>query len=457
MSIDNGQELEQFLTEHPQTELLELLIPDMNGMLRGKREPRGEFAKIFAAGVNNCASTTLLDSKGQTFTYVDYGGADGDPDAIGVVVPGSLAPVPWASRPTAQALLTMRERDGAPHFADPRNVLARAVQPLSDMGLTPVVATELEFYLVDDDAGQVLPRAARIPGTGLRQEGAQYATLDDLQEVDPFLHELAEVCRAQNLPAGAALAEYAPGQFEVNLHHVADVALACDHAMLLKRAVKAVARKHGMAATFMAKPFAEYAGSGLHVHLSLLDDRGQNVFAGQSRDGDFSDSLRHAIGGLLQAMSESMAILAPNANSYRRLQPQLYVPMTPNWGINHRSVAVRVPLASGASSRFEYRVASADANPYLVMAAIVAGVHHGLSRRIEPGTPVREGEVLEEEEITLPRYWEAALTAFEKGALLPGYLGEHYHQVFARCRWEERDRFNAAVSDQDYQWYLRGA
>jgi glutamine synthetase len=128
------------------------------------------------------------------------------------------------------------------------------------------------------------------------------------------------------------LSEYAPGQFEVNLHHVDDPALACDHAVLLKRAVKAVARQHDMAATFMAKPFSQWAGNGMHVHISLLDGDGKNVFAGTSEDGEFSDTLRHATGGMAATMAESMAVFAHNANSYRRYSAQINVPVSPQWG-----------------------------------------------------------------------------------------------------------------------------
>jgi glutamine synthetase len=176
------------------------------------------------------------------------------------------------------------------------------MQPLYDMRLRPVLATELEFYLVEYDGQQFQPRCPRIPGSDLRQPGMQYEVMEDLYEIDDFLMDLNAICKIQNIPVGAALSEFSPGQFEVNLHHVEDPVLACDHAVLLKRAVKAAARKHDLAATFMAKPFADTAGSGMHVHVSLLDEDGNNVFSGKSADGDFSDTLRHAIGGLGEAM-----------------------------------------------------------------------------------------------------------------------------------------------------------
>jgi glutamine synthetase len=153
-------------------------------------------------------------------------------------------------------------------------------------------------------------------------------------------------------------------------------------------------------------------------------------------------------------MPESMAVFAPNANSYRRFRPGLFVPLTPTWGLNHRGVALRVPLSGAPDTRIEHRPGGADGNPYLVVAAVVAGLHHGIANRCEPGPPVQAGEVIEER-ITLPLRWEAAHDAFEAGEILPRYFGAKYHRLFAACRREECERFHAQISDRDYEWYLR--
>jgi len=457
---DGGaDELQLYLDEHPETEILEVLQPDMTGILRGKRLVRDDFAKPFKGGISFCGASTLLDSKGQTFAGIDEGGRDGDPDMLALAVPGSLAPVPWAPVPTAQVMLTMQTSGGEPFFADPRQVLLRAAAPLAALGLQPVVATELEFYLLeppgDEPRAAPRPRVGRIPGTDRAQDGPQFASMVDMAEVDAFLADLYTTCRAQRIPASGTLKEFSPGQFEVNLQHVPDVAQACDHAVLLKRAVRAVARHHGLDAAFMAKPFAEFAGCSLHVHVSLLDREGRNVFAGSSSDGPFSDTLRHAVGGLAATMGEAMAIFAPNANSYRRFRPGLFVPLAPNWGINHRGVALRVPMSGAADTRIEHRPGGADGNPYLVMAALLAGLHHGIENRCEPGPMVRQGEVIREQ-VTLPLRWEAALDAFAASTVLPRYLGERYHRIYAACRREECDRVHAEIPDRDYEWYLRG-
>jgi glutamine synthetase len=447
------QEIQAFLKAAPDTQQLEVLAPDMNGILRGKRVGPDDFEPPFDSGLNYCASSMVMDTKGRSFERIIHGNTDGDPDVIGHAVAGSLAPIPWAMVPAAQILLELSEPDGTPYWLDPRNVLRRAAQPLTDLGLHPVIATELEFYLVEHDGEEFLPKTARMPGSDLPQDGYQYGTMDDLVDIDPFLTELSKTCEVQNIPAGAALSEHSPGQFEVNLHHVNDPARACDHAVLLKRAVKDVALKHDLAATFMAKPFQGIAGCGLHIHISLLDDDGRNVFAGTCSDGKFSETLRHAIGGMAAIMNESTAIFSPNANSFRRFALNCWVPKKPNWGVNHRDLALRIPLSSPENTRVEHRVAGADANPYLVVAAMLAGIHHGIINKCDPGVMVQPGEEVDET-VTLPVRWELALNAFDAGRILPQYFGK-YHEIFASCRREECDRFHTEVTNRDYEWYLR--
>ena len=447
-------ELDDFLRKYPETRFMDVFVPDLNGILRGKRIQAEEFSKVFGNGSNYVASTPLMNVMGDISESISYGNDDGDPDLKSIAVPGSLAPVPWATLPTAQCLLEIIEVDGSPFFLDPRNVLRTALQPLTDMGLRPIMATELEFYLVEHDGDDFKPRLPNIPGSSLPQGGHQYGSFDDLESVDDFLTDLDAFCTAQNIPAGTALSEYSPGQFEINLNHIDDPVLACDHAVLLKRAVKAAARKNGLAATFMAKPFQEHAGNGLHIHTSLMDADGNNVFSGNSKDGEFSDTLRYAIGGLAQTMAESMAIFAPNANSYRRFAPNFYVPATPNWGPNHRDLAMRIPMSSQKNRRVEHRVAGADACPYLVVAAVMAGIHHGITNQLDPGPMIAEKQKVEYE-VTLPVRWSKALDVFQAGQVLPKYFGEEYHRLFEACRREESDLFHAQVSNRDYEWYLR--
>ncbi len=449
--------LRKLLKTQPDTVSMELLVADMHGFLKGKRIQAEDMQKVCNSGFSMCAGVVLLDGLGYTVPGFPFGEADGDPDKACRLVPGSIAPVPWSERPMAQAMFRFHEADGTPFFADPRAVLERALEPLYKKGLKVVMATELEFYLLDAEADAPTPGAPRVPALGVPQPGTQVYSHDDLWEVEAFLNDVYAWCEAQGIPAESAISEYAQGQFEVNLRHVDDPVLACDHAVLLKRVIKAAARKHGFVACFMAKPFEEESGCGLHVHMSLVDGNGVNYLSqGKEKMASppFSARLRHAVGGLLDTMAESTAIFAPNANSYRRLRPEMFAPVEPNWGVNHRAVAVRVPMSDQKNLRLEHRVAGADANPYLVTAAIAAGVHHGLTRKSDPGRMVEEGEVVSLK-TRIPVRWDSALDKFSRSKVLPAYLGKDYCRFFLGNRRAESAAFHNTVSPLDYEWYLR--
>ncbi|NNC56942.1 MAG: glutamine synthetase [Woeseiaceae bacterium] len=450
-------ELRSRQRKHGPFQAMELLIPDLNAILKGKRIRQDDFEKVIKDGFWFCAGTTLLTALGETVSGIPYGEDDGDPDVFAEIVPGSIAPVPWAERAMGQALFRLFEDDGVPLFSDSRHVLERAMQPLGKMGLKMVMATELEFYLLDAKTERPTVALPHVPGVGRLQPGAQVYHPDDLWEIEHFLNDVYDYCDAQNIPADSAIAEYSQGQFEINLKHIDDPVLACDHAVLLKRAVKAAARKHGFVACFMAKPFEEDAGSGLHIHMSLVDRNGQNYFS-QGRDTlaspPFSARLRYAVGGLLKTMAETTAICAPNANSYRRLRPDMFAPVEPNWGVNHRVVAIRIPQSDAANLRFEHRTAGADANPYLVAASVVAGVHYGLKNKCDPGTLIEQGAHIVPK-LKIPNRWDAAIDKFARSKILPQYLGKDFCKYFAMNRREESRQFHNTVAQLDFDWYLR--
>lgn len=454
----NREEVETFLSAHPETTSVDMLIPDMCGILRGKRINKSGIDKLHEGGVHLPGSTYLLDATGQNCETIAYGSSDGDPDYPCLGVAGSLKPVPWAKSPTAQVIASMVGHDGSPFFADPRYILARAAQPLADMGYTPVTAIEFEFYLMDakPDA-QGRPQPAILPETGERPESIQVYGMDELYAVETFMREVAEACERQGIPADAMTTEYGPGQYEINLHHIDDPIRACDDAVLLKRIIKGVARKHGMIATFMAKPYAEYAGSGMHIHMSLLNKEGRNTFAGPIEPVSglpISPRLKHAIGGLAATTGEAMAMFAPNANSYRRFVANSYAPINTAWGVDNRTVSLRIPRSDAAGMRVEHRVAGADANPYLVMACVLAGVHHGMTNKIDPG-PMETENAYDKPAADLPLRWWQALARFSEGQILPRYLGAHYCETYAAARGFENDAFQAQIPALDYTWYMR--
>jgi glutamine synthetase len=455
MQQELPDELRKLAHDHPQVRYVEALLVDVNGIVRGKRIALEEAAALWGRGINLPGALHLLDMRGRNIEGLRIGTDDGDPDMISRAVPGTLAMTPWLEHPIAQCLLGMYMPTGEPWFADSRHVLAAVYRHYRERGLSVVAAVEMEFYLLADDDGP-LPelRIGRIPGTQTLHTGPQLFNIEDLHELDGFLHELNAACRAQQLPASTAISECAPGQFEINLHHVDGPLRACDHAVLLRRAIRGVARRHGMAATFMAKPFAEFSGSGSHVHVSVYDRDGRNFFAPVVAGEPFAPALRHAVGGLVAVMPESMAFFCPNANSYRRLRPGAFAPIYANWGLNHRNVAIRIPASDAMNLRIEHRVAGADANPYLATAAILAGMLHGMEHRIEPPRMIAEGETIHPEKL-LPNRWEAALDALEGARTLPPYLGERFCNVYAQARRTESEQFHAQVSHLDYEWYLR--
>jgi glutamine synthetase len=246
--------------------------------------------------------------------------------------------------------------------------------------------------------------------------------------------------------------ESGPGQFEINLQHRPDAVAAALDGLLLKRAVKAASRAHGLEATFMAKPHHDWAGSGMHVHLSLLDQFGQNLFAGDP----ISPLFRHALGGMRDSMADFMAVWAQSANAYRRYVPRAYVSLAAHWGFNNRTVALRIPRGHGSATRIEHRVAGADANPYLVVASILAGASYGLANRLDPG-PAVEGNSETVEAPPLPTAWVNSLDRFQRSEIVRGAFGAPFQEVFFRLKHAERSNFERIVTPLDHLWYSRVA
>ena len=446
-----NNELELFLATHPTVRFFDAFVNDLNTVERGKRIDRAGIHRVFAEGMPLPGSMFALDIDGGTIEDTGLGFEDGDADRPCMPIPGTLVPVPWQPE-VAQLQLRMFDLDGKRFFGDPRWILENQLATFAALDLTPVIAVEYEFYLVDTERGpDGLPQPPKGPLTGRREFRTQINSMTDLNEYSPLLAAIDSACRQQNVPATSALAEYGPGQYEVNLSHAPDALKVCDEALRFKRVVKSVARAHGCDATFLPKPYRDMAGSGLHVHVSLLDKSGANIFA--AADPQASKPLRQAIAGTLATLGDGMALCAPGPNSYRRFRTEAYVPVHADWSINNRGSAIRVPASDTANLRIEHRLAGADANPYLVVAWVLAGIHHGLTRSLEP-PPVTTGNAYQQPGDPLPIHWNEAIERFARSATAQHYLGEPFVKLYSTVKRAEMQEFVSHVTRLEIQRYL---
>ncbi len=451
-------EASAFLAAHPQVEFFEVFFTNMSGVPRGKRLRRHEILPVYENGRFLPVSLLVVDITGTDVPDTKLVWEEGDADRLALPVPGGIVLAPWLGPDVAQVMCSLHELDRKVCALDPRAVLSRVLDRYATDGMTPVVACEVEYYLADARRGRDGKiNLARSALTGNRPSATEVYGLPEIEDVAPFLRELWSSCDAQRIPLEGVISECSPGQIELTLTHKPDALRAADEATAYKRAAKGVARKHGMTATFMAKPWAELAGSGLHLHMSINDAAGDNLMADVSSEG--TPLLRHAIGGMAQLLGESMAIFAPHANSYRRFRANSYAPVAPTWGVNNRTVALRVPAGGPKTRHIEHRVAGADANPYLALAAVLAAAHYGITHAIDPGAPVvGDGyAVAAASGAKLPTNWFAAVDAFSQSSILRDYLGDDFVNQYTTVKQTEQDRFFAEVPTLDYDWYLSNA
>jgi len=451
VQLADKAELAAFLGTHPLIQSVQIMITDPSGVLRGKNVLRSELDRIFDSGRQVAGSILGLDITGKDVDDTGLVWDTGDADMTARPIARTLNPAPWLAAPTGQLMLTMFDAQGQPAAADPRHALVRVVERFARAGITPVVACELEFYLLQQESnGRLAPAGG---GRASERQKIDAYSLQRLDDLAPMFNDVYTAAAAQGLPAETLMSEYAPGQFEITLHHRGDALRAVDEAVMFKRVLRGVAQKHGLIACFMAKPFTERAGSGLHVHVSMNDEQGRNLFASEDPAG--TAELRQAIGGMKDVMAESMAVFAPNANSYRRFVSESYAPIAPIWGINNRSVSLRVPAGPAASRHVEHRISGADANLYLAVAAVLGAAGHGMRERLDPGAPVEGNGYAQAGVRTLPASWREALDLAAKSEFLEETLGRDFLKIFLAIKNQECARFSAEVSELDYAWYLR--
>ena len=397
-----------WLHDHPDIHSVRAAACDLNGQARGKRFPRRFAHKLEAEGTRFPYSILNLDIWGEDIEDSPLVFDTGDADGILHPTSRGFVPMPWLDTPTALLPLWMYHPDGRPFEGDPRHALAAVLARYAARGLRPVVATEMEFYLVDDSTRQL--RVPASPKSGKRRLGAETLSMRALDAFDGFFTELYDAAEAMDIPANTAISEAGIGQFEIDLAHQPDALKAADDAWLFKLLLRGLARKHGFAASFMAKPYPDYAGNGMHVHFSAVDAQGRNVFDDGTDRG--APILRHAVAGLLSAAPASTLIFAPHLNSYDRLVPDAHAPTGLAWGYENRTTAIRIPASPPVARRIEHRISGGDVNPYLLLAVILGAALAGIEDGVEPPEPVT-GNAYARDLPRIPATWAEAVDRFE--------------------------------------------
>ncbi len=414
---------------------VEAFVPDMAGVARGKLLPAEKFGSGELKLPEGIFAQTISGG------YVDNKDNVVDRDMLLEPDPSTLRVVPWATDPAASVFLDCYKKDGEPVGTSPRRVLRQVLELFADRGWTPVVAPEVEFYLTNpqtDANEEVEPPEGRL---GRTEAANQPYSIDGMNDFDPFINQVYEYCEAQDIHIDTLSQEMGPAQFEINFLHGDAVQLA-DQVLLFKRTVKEAAIKHEMHATFLARPMSEEAGSALHIHQSVIDANGDNIFS--SPDGSESEQFLHYIGGLQRYMPEALLLFAPYANSYRRFLSYWASPVNLEWAVDNRTVGLRVPDSEPAARRVENRLAGSDVNPYLALAGTLACGYLGMIEKCEPREPI-EGSAYDLP-FNLHRHMYSAIDALEGSTALRKILGDDFVTLYCVLKNHEYREYQELVT-----------
>jgi glutamine synthetase len=430
-----------WLNENGVTEV-ECIVPDMTGIPRGKILPRTKFHEDrgmrLPEGILGMTVTGEYPDDDAFKSVI----SESDGDMVLRPDPDTVCIVPWAVDPTAQVIHDCFTFDDQLVQHAPRSVLRRVLSLYAAKGWKPVVAPELEFYIVARNTDPDLPLQAPIGRSGRPEAGRQAYSIDAVNEFDPLFEDIYDYCDKQKLEIDTLIHEIGTGQMEINFLHGDPLPLA-DSVFLFKRTVREAAFRHNMYATFMAKPMADQPGSAMHIHLSVQDtNSGNNIFSNE--DGSDSEIFMHAIGGLQKYLPASMALFAPFVNSYRRLVRDTAAPINVQWGRDNRTVGIRVPESSKAARRLENRVAGVDTNPYIAMAATLACCYLGMVNKIEPGSELKGNGYSHDYE--LPRSLNAAIDLLRETPDLHEILGESFIKLYLSVKELEYAEFMKVIS-----------
>jgi glutamine synthetase len=419
----------------------------MTGIARGKIIPAAKYSE--EAGLRLPEAVFLQTVTGEypeDFSVV----SPTDRDIVLWPDPNTVRPVPWASDPTAVIIHDCYYSDGAPVLLAPRYVLRKVLALYEARGWEPVVAPELEFYLVKPNIDADYPLEPPIGRSGRPEIGRQSFSIDAVNEFDPLFEDLYDYCEKQNIAIDTLIHESGAAQMEVNLLHGDPLELA-DQAFLFKRTLREAALKHNMYATFMAKPMEREPGSAMHIHQSVVDTTsGHNIFS--LDNGEPSDLFFSHIAGLQKYLPSAMALLAPNVNSYRRITRYYAAPINLQWGYDNRTTGLRVPVSSSQSRRVENRLAGADANPYLVIAASLACGYLGMVEELKPAEPISGSAY--ELPYDLPRALPSALDLLTRSDELKDILGEDFVRAYTAVKESEVATFLQVISSWEREYLL---
>jgi len=442
-------DLERWLDEHRVTEV-ECLVPDLTGVARGKILPRERFTED--RGMRLPEGTVALSVTGEVprkGPYYDVIRAT-DPDMHLRPDPGTVRIVPWATDPTAQVIHDCYDREGRLVPFAPRSVLKRVCRMFDEAGWAPVVAPEVEFYLVSRNDDPDMPLRAPVGRSGRPETSRQSYSIDAVNEFDPLFEDVYAYCEQMELNVDTLIHETGAGQMEINFFHAHPVSLA-DEVFFFKRTVREAALRHDMHATFMAKPIAGEPGSAMHVHQSLVEKAtGRNLFS--QADGTPSREFYWYIGGLQRYVPEAMALLAPYVNSYRRLARYTAAPINIQWGSDNRTVGIRLPVATPQARRVENRVIGADANPYVALAATLACGLLGIRERIEPSPECTGNAYLGDYD--LPRSLGESLELLRESTALRKVLGAEFVTVYTEVKEVEHEEYMKVISPWEREHLL---
>lgn len=434
---ESAAEIEAWLDAHHITEV-ECLTPDMAGQARGKIVPRHKYQPQHGLRLPEAVFAMTVTG---AYPEEDFTSA-ADPDMHLVPDVATMRPVPWGKEPTAQIIHDCYHFDGQPVGLSPRHVLRRVMARYAERGWAPVVAPEMEFYLVQVEPDEDIPLKPPIGRTQRTEAGMQSFSVDSVNEYDDIFEVMYDWSEAQGIALDTLVHEMGTAQMEINLDHGDPLALA-DQAFLFKRTVREVAIRHQMYATFMAKPMQGQPGSAMHLHHSILDRQsGQNIFT--LTDGSEAPEFRHFIGGLQRYLPAATLLFAPYVNSYRRFTPDVAAPINLHWGYDNRTCGLRVPRAQPENRRVENRLAGVDVNPYLAIAASLACGWLGIEQGLEP-TPALSGSAYKEPQ-QFPGHVNEAIQTLRACEPLADLLGTHFVDTYCAIKATEYQEFFEVIS-----------